>query len=118
MAALSRAYRMENCVYYEPQVLSNTFSEWAELTVKYAQGMEALRRREPGASVRMMELSAQMQRLQARVMGGGDELAKEGKASAGKTLATRAHTSWFGETLKTLLGYRRQPQGRGQISYQ
>ena len=108
---------MENCLNYEPQVLSNTFSEWAELTVRYAQGMEALRRREPGASVRMMELAAQMQRLQTRVMGGDDELANEGKASAAKTLSTRAHRFWLGETLKTLLGYRQQPQGRGQISY-
>lgn len=41
-------------------VLGNDFSNWARLTEQYSEGMTALRRREPGASVRMMEIARQL----------------------------------------------------------
>ena len=41
-------------------VLGSDFSDWAQLTEDYAKGLEALRRREPGASARMMEIAQLM----------------------------------------------------------
>lgn len=41
-------------------ILGSDFSNWARLTEQYLQGMEALRRREPGASARMMEIARQL----------------------------------------------------------
>ena len=51
--------------------LGSTFSEWADLTEEYAKGMEGLRRREPGASTRMMEIAKLMSRYQ-QLMGSSD----------------------------------------------
>jgi len=45
---------------HEALALGTTFSDWSELTEQYAKGMEALRRREPGASARMMEIARLM----------------------------------------------------------
>ena len=45
---------------HEDMALGTTFSDWSELTEQYAKGMEALRRREPGASARMMEIARLM----------------------------------------------------------
>lgn len=41
-------------------VLGSDFSNWARLTEQYSEGMDALRRREPGASARMMEIAKQL----------------------------------------------------------
>lgn len=41
-------------------VLGSDFSNWAQLTEQYSQGMDALRRREPGASAKMMEIARQL----------------------------------------------------------
>lgn len=41
-------------------VLGSDFSNWAQLTEQYSAGMDALRRREPGASARMMEIARQL----------------------------------------------------------
>jgi hypothetical protein len=41
-------------------VLGSDFSNWARLTDQYSDGLEALRRREPGASARMMEIARQL----------------------------------------------------------
>lgn len=43
-----------------PAVLGSDFSNWARLTEQYSEGMNALRRREPGASARMMEIAKQL----------------------------------------------------------
>ena len=48
-------------------LLGNDFSDWAELTEEYAKGMDALRRREPGASVRMMEIARLMNQYSGMV---------------------------------------------------
>ena len=47
--------------------LGNEFSDWAQLTEEYAQGLEALRRRVPGASARMMEIAHLMSQYSAVV---------------------------------------------------
>lgn len=44
--------------------LGNSFSEWSQLTEEYTKGMEALRRREPGASSRMMEIAGRLNAFQ------------------------------------------------------
>ena len=41
-------------------VLGSDFSNWARLTEQYSEGLEALRRREPGASARMAEIARQL----------------------------------------------------------
>lgn len=46
----------------ESSVLGSAFSEWSELTEQYALGLDAVRRREPGASIRLMELHERMER--------------------------------------------------------
>ena len=47
--------------------LGSDFSDWAQLTEEYAQGLEALRRRVPGASARMMEIARLMSQYSAVV---------------------------------------------------
>lgn len=45
------------------------FSQWEALTKEYLEGLVALRRREPGASARMMRLAREMQECEARCGG-------------------------------------------------
>jgi hypothetical protein len=54
----------------ETSALGQTFAEWERVTADYLKGMEALRRREPGASVHMARLAREMQRCQARLTPG------------------------------------------------
>ena len=42
---------------HQVMALGTAFSDWSELTEQYAKGMDALRRREPGASAHMMEIA-------------------------------------------------------------
>ena len=58
---------------HETLVLGSTFSEWSQLTEEYVQGMDSLRRREPGASARMMEIARRMTHYQQLVSGSGKE---------------------------------------------
>ena len=48
----------------ETSDLGNEFSNWSALTDEYMKGMHALRRREPGASARMMEIARLMSQYQ------------------------------------------------------
>lgn len=50
----------DNQMQHESMALGTAFSDWSELTEQYAKGMEALLRREPGASARMMEIARLM----------------------------------------------------------
>ena len=45
---------------HDVNALGTTFSDWADLAEEYAKGLEGLRRREPGASARMMEIAKLM----------------------------------------------------------
>lgn len=54
----------------ETSALGLTFAEWERVTDDYLKGLEALRRREPGASVHMARLAREMQRCQARLTPG------------------------------------------------
>lgn len=45
----------------DPSVLGISFAEWLSLTEEYSREMEALRRREPGASSKMQDLAKRMQ---------------------------------------------------------
>ena len=53
--------------------MGNAFANWSDLTDEYMAGMQALRRREPGASARMMEISKLMNEYRQVV--GGDSVA-------------------------------------------
>lgn len=48
----------------QPFILGHAFSDWSELTNEYIAGMDALRRREPGASARTMEIAKRMSQYQ------------------------------------------------------
>lgn len=54
-------------MHYDTPALGSDFSDWALLTEEYAKGMEALRRRVPGASARMMEIAQLMSQYSDRV---------------------------------------------------
>lgn len=56
---------------YDAAFLGDDFSDWAQLTEEYAQGLEALRRCEPGASSRMREIARLMNKY-AMVVGQQD----------------------------------------------
>jgi hypothetical protein len=49
--------------------MGSAFSQWESLTKDYLEGLVALRRREPGASARMMRLAREMQECEARCGG-------------------------------------------------
>lgn len=49
--------------------MGSAFSQWEALTKEYLEGLVALRRREPGASARMMRLAREMQECEARCGG-------------------------------------------------
>lgn len=49
--------------------MGSAFSRWEALTKEYLEGLVALRRREPGASARMMRLAREMQECEARCGG-------------------------------------------------
>lgn len=58
---VASTYKLERDMnHHAIPALGSDFSNWAELTEEYAKGLEALRRREPGASVRMMEIARLM----------------------------------------------------------
>lgn len=52
----------------DPSVLGISFAEWLSLTEEYSREMEALRRREPGASSKMQDLAKRMQSCEAQVV--------------------------------------------------
>ena len=54
--------------------MGNAFANWSDLTDEYMAGMQALRRREPGASARMMEIAKLMNEYQ-QVVGGDSAVA-------------------------------------------
>lgn len=57
-------------MHVETFELGSAFSDWSELTDEYVAGLQALRRREPGASERMMRIAKLMSEYQLLVMGG------------------------------------------------
>lgn len=52
----------------ESLVLGSAFSDWSQLTEQYVHEMEALRRKEPGSSARMMEIARRMTQYQQLVV--------------------------------------------------
>jgi len=52
----------------DPSVSGISFAEWLSLTEEYSREMEALRRREPGASSKMQELAKRMQSCEGQVV--------------------------------------------------
>lgn len=77
--------------YGQPSVLGHAFFDWSELTNEYIAGMDALRRREPGASARTMEIARRMSQYQ-QLYGAN------GAASARQTLpgsSVRPKAGWI-----------------------
>jgi hypothetical protein len=48
----------------EASAFGHDFSKWARLTERYAEEVEALRRREPGASMRLMQIGLALKQHQ------------------------------------------------------
>ena len=55
-------------MHVDPSVLGISFAEWLSLTEEYSREMEALRRREPGASSKMQDLARRMQSCEEQVV--------------------------------------------------
>lgn len=55
-------------MHIDPSVLGISFAEWLSLTEEYSREMEALRRREPGASSKMQDLAKRMQSCEEQVV--------------------------------------------------
>lgn len=92
-------------MHHDILTLGTTFSEWSALTEQYASGMEALRRREPGASARMMEISKLMAQYQRAL--GQDASAPESE----QVLSVQAPVStvaprWFQAAAKMVFAVR------------
>ena len=83
--------------------LGCAFSDWADLTEEYAKGMEGLRRREPGASARMMEIARLMSQYQ-QLIGSSDAPSKP--AAAQPRSAAPQQSGWIRATAQMLFGVR------------
>lgn len=97
-------------------VLGSDFSDWAQLTEDYAKGLEALRRREPGASARMMEI-AQLMSQYAAVVGqqGIPPIAVE---PAPTRLPVQSSMNWFERAVHILSSFElRTGQSDASLSY-
>lgn len=65
---VASTYELERDMSHDAiAALGSDFSNWAQLTEEYAKGLEALRRRELGASARMMEIAQLMGQYSAVV---------------------------------------------------
>ena len=76
----------------QASVLGNEFSNWSELTDEYMAGMQALRRREPGASAKMMEIAKLMSHYQQ--LGGAGSVIKTAPLKPSKFHQPSA-SNWF-----------------------
>lgn len=88
----------------DPSVLGISFAEWLALTEEYSREMEALRRREPGASSKMQDLAKRMQSCEAQVVvapavasGKRVSARKQVQAARRDSLWNRAAAWLFGE---------------------
>ena len=91
--------------------MGTDFSDWAELTQQYASGMEALRRREPGASARMMEIARLMTQYQQLLCRSDvTPVAQLTQAPAPVAVTANAASAprWFRWAAKIVLGVRAQ----------
>ncbi|WP_140844162.1 hypothetical protein [Variovorax guangxiensis] len=88
-------------MHTETTALGSAFSDWSELTDEYIAGMQALRRREPGASARMMRMAKLMSEYQQLL--GSAATGKIGLPAVTPTAAPRA-SSWLKSTAATLFG--------------
>ena len=83
-------------------LLGNDFSDWAELTEEYAKGMDALRRREPGASARMMEIARLMNRYSGMVAQKGIPPIPQPE---GAHAVRKRSMNWFERALLVISGF-------------
>jgi hypothetical protein len=94
---------------HESPALGHTFSEWEQLTNEYADGMEALRRRVPGASARMMEIANLMSRYSELVGGPAGVPLIPIETGAGRGTRPRS-ASWFTRAVQGLPPFSGQPR--------
>lgn len=88
-------------MHIQTSVLGNAFSDWSELTEEYMAGMDALRRREPGASARMMEIAKLMGQYHQVVSG---EQLTTPVPQASREPAVSRTASWFKAATTSLFG--------------
>lgn len=87
----------------EAIALGTAFSDWAQLTEEYAKGMDGLRRREPGASARMMEIAKLMSRYQ-QLMGCPEVATVPASRQPSASMPQRG--GWMKSTAQMLFGTR------------
>lgn len=103
-----------NDMQYELSAMGTDYSQWERLTRDYQTGMEALRRREAGASENMMRIAREMQECQARTMhsrSGVAEFTSFGQSTmrTGLTPVREARRQgWIASTWDVLVPSRRQ----------
>jgi hypothetical protein len=101
---------------YEDSVLGGVFSEWTQLTEEYARSMDALRRREPGASSRMMEIYRRICQCQQR-LGFAPVPQIVVQRPAPQQAATPRGAGWLTSTMDTPFGARKNGRPQPELSY-
>ncbi|MGJ7490241.1 hypothetical protein [Variovorax sp. ZT4R33] len=84
------------------------FSEWAHLTHEYAAALDALRRLEPGASLRLVQIGRRMESCRRAVLTGPEAVDVETVAlpAQPRRLTEKPATSWFASAFSPLLASR------------
>lgn len=88
--------------------LGSNFSEWSRLTEEYLHGMEALRRKEPGASAKMMEIAQRMKQCEQLVCDTDAQPLKVPSPLRPVVHTAPRSASWITSTAELLFGMRRQ----------
>lgn len=87
---------------HEVMTLGTAFSDWSELTEQYAKGMDSLRRREPGASARMMEIARLMSQYSGLVAQQGIPPIAQVQAAH---VLRKPSMNWFERAVHLLLSF-------------
>ena len=96
--------------------LGSDFSDWAQLTEEYAKGLEALRRREAGASARMVEIARLMSQYSAVVGQPGIPPIAVERAPA--RLPVQSSMNWFERAVHILSSFElRTGRSDASLSY-
>lgn len=96
--------------------LGSDFSDWAQLTEEYAKGLEALRRREPGAFARMMGIAQLMNQYSAVV--GQQGIPPIPVQHAAVRLPVQSSMNWFERAVNMLSSFElRTGRNGASLSY-
>ncbi|MFM9926865.1 hypothetical protein VLK31_28030 [Variovorax sp. H27-G14] len=96
----------------QASLLGHDFSQWSQLTERYAQEVEGLRRHEPGASMRLMRIAHAMKHQHDPLRAGMPD--SEHMALPAHLVPPRPRgPTWRGRVRKTLFKLRAHFSARG-----